>query len=351
MHRSTRTARVPDRCAAAVGFECHPVRPRALLDRRRSRNGFVDPCHRRSDRFHASGVEVEPDDPLSISFTSGSSGTPKAVVHSHRNAVGNGLRVAAVIDISTADRLLAVSRFQYTASAASMYAALLSGSALCLYELATRGATPFQLFVSETQITVAQVTPALQGALVRNAPDAGFPSVRMVMLGGSRVDMSQLRALQAAFPSARFMCRYNTAETNWVAGLVVDPRTSSFDGAVPLGSPVPWVDVWILGERGHDVAVGEVGELAIRGDFLALGYWATRCCSALRGRRPIASDTVRVTSDGDHSSEGSFSIVDLAGDHYGFIHGRHLRVTAAAMSEWLAALDRRSATAAARLTH
>ena len=218
-------------------------------------------------------VRIAPEDPLAITFTSGSSGTPKAVVHSHRNVVHNGLRFAAVIDASPDDRVLVAMPLQFAAASTSVYTALLAGATGCYFALASQSVEGLARFLHDRAVTVVQFSPAHVELLAQHVRSLGpLLHVRLVNVGGDRLGAAQVALVADAFPNASILHRYSTSETNWVAGLVVAADGRSGD-ELPLGCPVPWVDVRVVDDAGHDVADGVAGELMVRSPYLALGYW------------------------------------------------------------------------------
>jgi acyl-coenzyme A synthetase/AMP-(fatty) acid ligase/thioesterase domain-containing protein/acyl carrier protein len=220
------------------------------------------------------GLELDPRAALAISFTSGTSGTPKAVVHDHRNVVLNARRVGAAIAVTHLDRLLVSSPFAFVASATPAYVGLLSGAAVCPYDFTAHGTEGFAEFAARAGLTVAQLPPAVLPALARHARPSGqgVTSVRLAMTGGDRLEPAHLRDVHRVFPRARLLHRYNTSETNWIAGAWIDPSREWAGQPIPLGWPVPWVHVRSVDATGVEVAAGETGELVVRSDSLALGY-------------------------------------------------------------------------------
>ena len=218
-------------------------------------------------------VDIAPGDPLAITFTSGSSGTPKAVVHSHRNVVHNGLRFGAVVGAVPEDRFLVAMPLQFAAASTSVYTSLLAGATGCYFALASENVEGLTRFVRDHGVTVAQFSPSHVELLARHVQAAGpVEHVRLVNVGGDRLDGAQAALVIDAFPNASILYRYSTSETTWVAGLVVGPDARTHDD-LPMGCPVPWVDVRIVDDAGHDVADGTAGELLVRSSYLALGYW------------------------------------------------------------------------------
>jgi len=279
---------------------------------------------------------IDPKRALSASFTSGSSGTPKAVMHSHHAVVRNALRVSASFKATEHDRFLGAGPLQFTGSATSLYGALLTGAAFCPFPFATHGAGPFAAFARAAGISIAQLTPALASALGQHAgKDGSVSTVRLVNLGGDRLTADQVRRLAPVFPSAKFLYRYNTSETNWIAGLQIDPGVCTHPGALPAGWPVPWVDIAIRDSSGSALPPGETGELCVHGDSLSLGYLGdperTRARFVDRGKglEYRTGDRARARADG---------LLELAGREDSIVKVRGVLVDLDAIERALEAL-------------
>jgi amino acid adenylation domain-containing protein len=216
-------------------------------------------------------VAVDPWSPLSVSYTSGTSGRPKAVLHSHRNIAQNALSYGRAIDAGPADRFLVTSPLASVAAATPLFTALLGGGTACLVAFPEHGAGGVARLADTAGVTVAHVPSATLEALAAARPQ-GLPGVRLVSLGGDRLLPHQVQAARTAFPRATLLHRYSTSETNWIAGHRIEPDDPLPDGPVPLGVPVPWADVSVVDASGEPVRDGEAGELVVRGDHLALGY-------------------------------------------------------------------------------
>ncbi len=68
---------------------------------------------------------------------------------------------------------------------------------------------------------------------------------------------------------------------------------------VPVGYPVPDMEVRLLDAEGRDVGPGDVGEIAVRSRYLAAGYWRQPELTAERFRPDPAGGGVRVYRTGD----------------------------------------------------
>jgi len=205
--------------------------------------------------------DVSDHAPLMVSSTSGTSGVPKAVVHSHRTMVANAVRFAAATNLSPADRVAVSLPFAFAASGTPTHAALLAGATAVVVDPTSAGAPGLVDTARDHDVTVMFLTAGLIDHLGRHRARP-VSTVRLVVTGGDRLNSSGLRTVAGWFPNATVLHRYNTSETLWATGLTVDPTSNLPDGPVPIGWPVPWIDTKVTPD----------GELVVTGDHLALGY-------------------------------------------------------------------------------
>jgi AMP-binding enzyme/phosphopantetheine binding protein len=69
------------------------------------------------------------------------------------------------------------------------------------------------------------------------------------------------------------MTGLSTSECGMLCEFRVDDGAVLEGSAVPIGYPVPDKQLMLLDDAGNEVAPGEVGEISVRSEFLALGYW------------------------------------------------------------------------------
>ncbi|GGZ20987.1 hypothetical protein GCM10010300_76030 [Streptomyces olivaceoviridis] len=96
--------------------------------------------------------------------------------------------------------------------------------------------------------------------------------LRQVMTGGERLSVPHVRAFLAAHPHTTLLNGYGPVENTVFATVHrMVPQDCERPDGIPIGRPVPGTRIHILdGER--QCRTGEVGELCVAGDGLALGY-------------------------------------------------------------------------------
>lgn len=244
---------------------------------------------------------VTPADALVIMFTSGSSGSPKGVLHSHGNALGAVQSGLAARCISGETRLYLPMPFFWVGGFGSgILSVLLAGATLVTEEL-PRPETTLRLLERE-RVTLFRGWPDQAEALARHAGSVG-------------VDLSALRpgsleALlppeQRARPGARATLFGMTEAFGPYCGYPADtdmPATAWGS----CGKPFPGMEVRIVDpESGMPVATGTAGMIQIRGPHTLRGICGRR-------REEL------FTPDGSYST-GDLGHLDEQG--FLFYHGR-----------------------------
>jgi acyl-CoA synthetase (AMP-forming)/AMP-acid ligase II len=246
---------------------------------------------------------VTPADPLVIMFTSGSSGPPKGVVHSHGSALGAVRSGLAARCITSETRLYLPMPFFWVGGFGSgILSALLAGATLVTEEI-PQPETTLRLLESE-RVTLFRGWPDQAEALARHPGRAG-------------VDLSALRpgSLEAllppqlrAQPGARARLFGMTEALGPYCGYPADTdMPSAARGS--CGKPFPGMEVRIVGSEADEsvpVPAGTVGMIEIRGPHTLRGI-------CRRSREDLfTADGFYPTGDLGHLDEQGFL----------FYHGR-----------------------------
>ena len=139
-----------------------------------------------ADRFHAK-FKVAPDDPAVILFTSGSEGSPKGVVLSHRNILSNCHQMASRVDFSPTDLLFnALPTFHSFGLTAGMVLPIISGTRCFMYPSPLHYRVVPEL-VYATNATILFGTDTFLSGYARMAHPYDFYNMRYVFAGAERV--------------------------------------------------------------------------------------------------------------------------------------------------------------------
>lgn len=209
---------------------------------------------------------LQPQDaskPAVILFTSGSEGTPKAVVLSHRNLVANAMQAEARITISPADKLFNVLPvFHSFGLTGGTILPLLTGVRLFLYPSPLH----YKLIpdvARKIRPTIMFGTDTFLAAYARTAEDGDFSSLRFIVAGAEPVRAETRRVWRERF-GAEIMEGFGLTEAAPV--VAVNTATHSRDGTV--GRLLPGMRMRLEEIEG----VPEGGQLWLSGPNLMMGY-------------------------------------------------------------------------------
>lgn len=212
-----------------------------------------------------------------VLYTSGSTGMPKGVTHTHRSALAFAEIAAHTYGFRPDDRLSNHAPLHFDLSTMDWFSAAVAGaSTLVIPEAYTRLPASLSGLIEEQRPTVLYVVPLvlvhllLHGALDRR----DLSSLRWVLFGGEPCPPKHLRALMERLPEARFSNVYGPTEVNGVTGYEVPRGSVRDDEPIPIGRPYGNVQIRIVDEAGTAVADGDSGELWVRTPSMMRGYWA-----------------------------------------------------------------------------
>jgi amino acid adenylation domain-containing protein len=222
-------------------------------------------------------VAPGPHDLAYILYTSGSTGDPKGVALTHRNALAFVDWAVDAFAVGPADRLSSHAPLHFDLSIFDLFAAVHAGAAVVLVPT---GASVFPLalnrFIAEEEISVWYSVPSALSMLVQrgSVSPGSWPRLRTVLFAGEVFAPRYLYALMDLVPHARFYNLYGPTETNVCTYFEVPRPTRSPGGTIPIGRPIAGVDVFVVTDDGDLAAPGEAGELYVRGPTVTQGYWA-----------------------------------------------------------------------------
>lgn len=237
-------------------------------------------------------------------YTSGTTGTPKAAVHLHRNLLAGRRYGTEVLGVSPGDRVFVTSKLFFAyALGNALLIPLLARASACLRpewaDPATVGAV-----LREYRPTLFFAVPTLYTRLLTSElPDDTFTSVRACVSAGERLPADLYRSWRARF-GVEILDGIGATETIF---MVLSGRPGASRPGT-TGTPVPGTEARLLDEAGQPVSAGQQGLLWVRTPSAAAGYW----------QRP--EDTGRAF-DGSWFRTGDVYYVDADGH---WVHcGRH----------------------------
>ena len=250
-----------DKLIAAIGSEAKIV----YLEDVRASIGLADKV-----RGLLAGVEPrvarEANDPAVVLFTSGSEGTPKGVVLSHRNILANAAQALARVDANGNDKVFNVLPvFHSFGLTGGMMMPLLAGIPIFMYPTPLHYRIVPEL-IYQTGATILFGTDTFLAGYARSAHAYDFRTLRLVLAGAEAVK-DRTRQVYMERYGIRILEGYGVTETAPV--LAMNTPMANRPGTVGRLSP--------LMEARLDPVPGieEGGRLSVRGPNVMLGYLRT----------------------------------------------------------------------------
>ncbi len=212
-----------------------------------------------------------------ILYTSGSTGIPKGIGHTHASAFAFINWCSGEFQPTSGDCFSSHAPFHFDLSIFDVFVPLKYGAAIRLIG-ADEGRQPRAIakLIATERLTVWYSTPTILRAMVEYGDLATFDhsSLRLVCFAGEVFPIKHLRALAAFWPRAGFYNLYGPTETNVCTFYRVESPLSQADQAtLPIGFACSGSQLRIISPSGEPVSRGEEGELIVRGDSVMKGYW------------------------------------------------------------------------------
>ena len=252
---------------------------------------------------HAPNVEITDDDFGAIYFSSGTTGFPKAILHTHQSLM-HACKVEQNHHHQTKeDVFLCIPPLYHTGAKMHWFGSLISGSKAVLL----RGVKPEWILrtVTEEKCTIVWLlVPWAQDIL--DAIESGRVNLehylldqwRLMHIGAQPVPPSLIKRWLKYFPHHKYDTNYGLSES--IGPGCVHLGVDNIEKIGAIGKAGYLWQTRILDERGNDVAPGEIGELAVKGPGVMKCYYKNPEATAeiLHGDWLWTGDMAREDKDG-----------------------------------------------------
>jgi len=229
-----------------------------------------------SQPTHDPAVAIAADDTAIQLYTSGTTGRPKGAMLSHGNVLAGAAHVATGALGPWGDNevyLQCLPNFHIGGAGTGINALFYGATLLLLREFdPARVLESFRTW----PVTKAGFVPAMQLMLLQHPQCAGtdFGRLDLIYYGASPIPLELLKRSVATF-GCGFVQLYGMTETTGPA-LTLMPEDHDAEGSPRMrsaGRPMPGVGLRVVDGAGKDVALGDVGEILIKGAMVMQGYW------------------------------------------------------------------------------
>lgn len=241
--------------------------------------------------------ETSAEDPLIILYTSGTTGKPKGIAHTHASfPIKAAQDMAFGTDVGKGTRISWYTDIGWMMGPWLIYGALINGATICIYDGAPDFPTPDRMweFCAKHKVEVLGISPTLVRSLAAQEGPATClvgedDIVREYIPPFIRHDLSSLRAFASTGEP------WNPDPWWWLFKMVGNSKLpiinysggTEIAGGILMGNPLLPIkpcsfpapclgmDVDILDENGESVPDGKVGELVIKQPWIGMarGFW------------------------------------------------------------------------------
>lgn len=229
------------------------------------------------DGFSSDNLETHPaaEALALLLYTSGSTGNPKGVMHTHKSVLVEVRNLTNAWCISSEDRWLLYTSMSFANSVRTIYGALLNRATVYPYDLKENGFSALPEWMRSNKITIFRTLPTtFRNFLGTLPPNLTFPDVRILSIGGEPVLRGDMDLFNRHFSRSSVMVHGMGPTECFMVCLIYLPNgTHVEESKLAIGWPVRDKEVLLLDEDGEEVQVGQVGEICVRSRFISTGYW------------------------------------------------------------------------------
>jgi len=203
-------------------------------------------------------------------FTSGTTGTPKAIAAT-RTALAHFIDWELnTFEIGPRDRFSGLAGIGHAVFVRDVFAPLCAGATLHLPPDSLRAETKeLAAWLIAHGVTVTHLTPS-RGELLAYAKGMEVGTLRYVLFASEPLKGELLERLSRVTPNARFVNLYGATETPQAISFFPVDRIEP--GIVPVGRGIDGVELLVMTDSGKVAAVDELGEIYVRSPYLASTY-------------------------------------------------------------------------------
>lgn len=224
---------------------------------------------------HPPGRPVIELDPAYILHTSGSTGQPKLILHTHYSAMSFVEWAASEYALTSDDRVTNHSSHHTCFATFDYYAAArAAATTVVLTPEVLMMPGSLSALLERERVTVWYSVPAalVQLSLRGDIERRDLRSLRWVVFAGETFPARHLDRLREQLPRARFSHVYGSTEVN-VCSFYHLPDGPLPAGALPIGRPCWTSDTLVADSAMQPVGDDETGDLFVRGSTVMSGYW------------------------------------------------------------------------------
>jgi amino acid adenylation domain-containing protein len=225
-------------------------------------------------------ISVSPEDPNYLFFSSGTTGTPKAILGMHKSLSHFINWESAELKISNGDRVSHLISNTFDASLRDIFLPLINGSTLCIPEKEIfENIASLIEWIGKEEVSVIHTVPSLFRVISENfkgkESKVVFPKLNYILLAGEMLFNKDIHNWRNNFGSnTQIINLYGPTEATMVKTFFrIGNLSGDLNDKISVGFPISLTAIIILNTDGRLCAINEIGEVYIRTPFLTKGYY------------------------------------------------------------------------------
>jgi amino acid adenylation domain-containing protein len=220
-------------------------------------------------------VTVLGDDLAYIMYTSGSTGLPKGIMHTHNSGLSYAKLTADLYQVTEEDRIGNHAPLHFDISTFGYFTGPYSGATTVIVsDPHTKMPASLAQLIEKEKLSIWYSVPLALVQLLqsKSLEDSDMSNLRWILYGGEVFPTKHLASLMKIWPNCQFSNVYGPAEVNQCTFYTI-PEPPKEEDLIPLGQVWKNTEMLILSQDDEIAEIGETGELLIRSATMMKGYW------------------------------------------------------------------------------
>ncbi|CAF4169364.1 unnamed protein product, partial [Adineta steineri] len=238
----------------------------------------VDTCTNNDYSIPFSIKQQSPTDLAYVIYTSGSTGKPKGVMISHQAVVNTILDMNSRLEISTNDRIFALSHLNFDLSVYDIFGILIAGGTIVLPDHEDyKNPQHWSDMIIKHHVTIWNSVPMLMQMFVEHLKHTSNNQnqLRHILLSGDWIPLSLPNSIRITLGEQVTITSLGgaTEASIWSIAYTLPKEIPHEWKSIPYGIPLRNQQYYVYDIHIHDCPEWVIGELYIGGEGLANGYW------------------------------------------------------------------------------
>ncbi|MGD6844742.1 class I adenylate-forming enzyme family protein [Bacillus infantis] len=246
------------------------------------------------------GIPLTEDDEAAILYTSGTTGSPKGVLFTHRNILSSAIMMAVEMAMKPESRMLHLMPLSHSAP---LHLFLVAGTYVGAGHIMSPVFTPEVLLklVSSEKATHFFGAPVayLFSAKQPDIEQYDLSSMEYWVYGGAPLGEKEVRLVKKRLKTDSLYCVYGLTEAGPSGTLLLAGEHGQKAGSIGKRAALG-TEIMIADEEGNPVEPGEIGEILLKGESVMKGYYLDpeKTAETIKDRWLYSGDMARFDEDG-----------------------------------------------------